>query len=109
MVSGGQPSASDEGEEAPLLSPPVELTVLEVSEETGAPHAEPVPASSPVLELESATEPPVWEDGQARVARILEQVAERVRRGEIVAVTDANAGPAAVLASVLASLLSDSP
>lgn len=210
MVSGRQPSASDEGE-APLLSPPVDLAVPEVPEvpaESVVPHAErslcedtdeavvvvdgaagldveasghleavewalPDPfsalgeefgeiavapsahvdavfASSPVLELESATEPPALEleaatepparpgraeasvgegdgfpapvlpsaavpgsgggeDGAERVASVLEQVAERVRHGEIVAVTDANAEPAAVLARVLASLLSARP
>jgi len=40
------------------------------------------------------------------VVATLEAVARRVREGEIVAVTDAHATPAAVLASVLASLLS---
>ncbi|GMV08380.1 MAG: hypothetical protein AMXMBFR55_01140 [Gemmatimonadota bacterium] len=66
---------------------------------------------APPQEGERGAPAPVAEapdEGRERVAELLEQVAERVRRGEIVPVTDANAGPAAVLASVLASLLSAS-
>ena len=66
---------------------------------------------APPREGERGAPAPVAEardEGRERVAELLEQVAERVRRGEIVPVTDANAGPAAVLASVLASLLSAS-
>lgn len=51
---------------------------------------------------------PAWgqEAARSHAAELLQMVAERVRRGEIVASTDANASPEAVLASVLASLLS---
>ncbi len=45
-------------------------------------------------------------EGGSHVAATLEMVAQRVRNGEIVATTDVNASPEAVLASVLASLLS---
>jgi hypothetical protein len=46
---------------------------------------------------------------QAHVLETLEAVARRVRGGEIVPTTDAGASPEAVLASVLASLLSARP